>query len=126
MPNDYKDSKAIISRLRDMQEAGELDSLSRELLFAATRPAEELYEWSSDQWQIANLAGDPAQAQTLKTLSAKLDQWIKDSGDPGSESPEVYALEIEDELKVIKPGTERYTFFKSNAAIYQRWAAEGK
>ena len=126
MPNDYKDSKAIISRLRDMQEAGELDSLSRELLFAATRPAEELYEWTSDQWQIANLAGDPAQAQTLKTLSAKLDQWIKDSGDPGSESPEVYALEIEDELKVIKPGTERYTFFKSNAAIYQRWAAEGK
>ncbi len=117
MPNAYKDGKAIVQTLRALQDARwQAESRHVRELSLQQRPVRrrKLYEWTSDQWQIANLAGDPAQAQTLKTLSAKLDQWIKDSGDPGSESPEVYALEIEDELKVIKPGTERYAFFKSN------------
>ncbi len=64
MPNDYKDGKAIVQRLRELHAAGSLPELSEKLLFAPVRPAEELYEWKTDRWQIVDLAGDPAQAET--------------------------------------------------------------
>ena len=40
MPSNYKDSKLIIKRLRELHEQDALDSLSKRLLFAPTRPAE--------------------------------------------------------------------------------------
>jgi len=126
MPNDYKDSKVIIQRLRELEAAGALSRLSHDLLFAPIRPSEELYEWTRDRWQTVNLATDPAAAGTVKKLSRMLDEWISESGDPGDESPAVYDQEIADELAVIKSGTPRYTTFSTNAEIYRRWIREGK
>jgi hypothetical protein len=126
MPNDYKDGKAIVQRLRELHAAGSLPELSEKLLFAPVRPSEELYEWKTDRWQIADLAGDPAQEETRRDLSTRLDQWIAESRDPGDESPEVYDLEIADELAVIKEGSERYRAFSENADVYRRWMKEGK
>lgn len=125
MPNEYKDSKAIIRRLRDLQAAGELGPLSSDLLFAPTRPAEELYEWSRDRWQISNLASDPASAELLNNLSTLLDTWIEKTGDPGPESTGIYALEMEDELNGIKAGSPRHAAFRSNAEIYKDWMKAG-
>jgi arylsulfatase A-like enzyme len=126
MPNDYKDGKAIVRRLRERHAAGSLPELSETLLFAPVRPAEELYEWNSDRWQVKNLAEDTAQAETRRDLSRRLDQWIAESRDPGDESPEVYDLEVADELAVIKPGSDRYRAFSENAKVYRRWMKEGK
>ena len=126
MPNDYKDSKAIIRRLRELHAAGSLPELSAKLLFAPVRPAEELYEWKVDRWQVANLADDPAHAETRRDLSTRLDQWITETRDPGDESPGVYDLEMADELAVIKAGTERHEAFFKNAEIYRQWMKEGK
>jgi arylsulfatase A-like enzyme len=126
MPNDYKDSKAILQRLRELHAAGSLPELAENLLFAPARPAEELYEWKTDRWQHLNLAGDPAHAETKRALSARLDQWIAESRDPGDESPEVYDLEIADELAQIKKGTERHRAFSGNADIYRQWMRAGK
>jgi hypothetical protein len=121
MPNDYKDGKAIVRRLRELHATGSLPEIPEKLLFAPVRPSEELYEWRSDRWQVKNLADDPDHAETKRTLSARLDQWIAESRDPGDESPEVYDLEIADELAVIKPGSDRYRAFSENAEIYRRW-----
>ena len=121
MPNDYKDGKAIVRRLRELHAAGSLPEIPEKLLFAPVRPSEELYEWRSDRWQVKNLADDPDHAETKRTLSARLDQWIAESRDPGDESPEVYDLEIADELAVIKPDSDRYRAFSENAEIYRRW-----
>jgi arylsulfatase A-like enzyme len=126
MPNDYKDGKAVVRRLRERHAVGSLPELSEKLLFAPRRPAEELYEWKTDRWQVKNLADDPAQAETRRNLSARLDQWIKDTRDPGDESPEVYDLEIADELAVIKPGSERSRVFSENAEGYRAWMEAGK
>ena len=126
MPNDYKDSKAIIRRLRELEAAGEVSDLTRDLLFALVRPAEELYAWTTDRWQTVNLASDPASAEVLKTLSRRLDDWISETGDRGDESPGVYDLEIADELAVIKAGTPRHETFSKNAEIYRQWMKEGK
>ena len=38
-------------------------TLRERLLFAPTRPAEELYDWTTDRWQVQNLADDPAHQQ---------------------------------------------------------------
>jgi hypothetical protein len=125
-PNDYKDSKEIVSRLRELHTAGKLPELTERLLFAPERPAEELYLYREDHWQHTNLAAHPEHAQQLQELRERLERWIKDTGDRGPESPEVYDLEIQDELRIIRPGTPRHTAFRENAAQIKRWAAEGK
>jgi uncharacterized sulfatase len=48
-----------------------------------TRPAEELYDLTTDPHELKNLAGDPAHADTLKALRADLDAWMKAQGDEG-------------------------------------------
>ena len=44
----------------------------------------------------------------------------------GSESPEVYAQEIADELNAMNKKSPRYETFRRNAEMYKRWAKEGK
>jgi arylsulfatase A-like enzyme len=46
------------------------------------RPAEELYVIASDPGQLHNVAADPAQAEVLRDLRARLDRWMRDTADP--------------------------------------------
>jgi arylsulfatase A-like enzyme len=131
MPSQYKDSKLIVQRLRELHAAGELNGLAEKLLFSPTRAPEELYLQGDDRWQTRNLAKDPKHAKALKQHRARLKKWSKNTGDLGPETPEVYAQEIEDELNFIdkrkaKIKPARYYEFQKNAKMYQRWLAEGK
>lgn len=131
MPSNYKDSKLIVQRLRKLHGAGKLNALAEKLLFAPTRPAEELYLYQDDRWQVTNLANDPKHSKALKQHRARLQRWEQETGDMGPESPEVYAQEIADELNFIdrrkaKIKSARYYEFQRNAKLYQRWQAEGK
>ena len=47
-PTNYKDTKDILIRLRELHEAGTLNELQEELLFAPKRSAEELYDIVAD------------------------------------------------------------------------------
>ena len=67
-----------------------LDPLAERLLFSSTRPAEELYEWTSDTWQTNNLADNPAHRATLELLRSRLDQWMRETADQGPESEARY------------------------------------
>jgi arylsulfatase A-like enzyme len=125
-PNQYKDSKAIVQRLRQLDADGSLDDLWKKLLFAAERPVEELYAYQDDPWQIHNLAELPEHADTLRQLRPRLERWIEETGDLGPESPEIYAREIADELKLIDPASPRHETFRKNAELNKQWAAEGK
>jgi arylsulfatase A-like enzyme len=84
--NAYKDGKSIIQSLRALHEAGKVNTLTEKILFSPTRPAEELYEWTTDRWQVKNLAEDPAHRKTLAALRGRLDRWMVETGDRGSES----------------------------------------
>ena len=116
----------IVQRLRELNAAGEISDMARQLLFAPGRPSEELYEYGVDRWQIKNLADDPKHAVDLKQMRDQLNAWIIETGDLGSESAEVYAQEMEDELSSIKRTSPRYEVFRKNAEMYKRWASEGK
>ncbi|MBM4153423.1 MAG: sulfatase [Lentisphaerae bacterium] len=119
-PNAYKDKKAIVVALRAAHAAGTLPEVSERLLFAPERPAEELYEYGKDRWQVTNLAADPAHRAALEDHRARLDRWIAESRDRGPESEAMYDSDMAEYLKRPNPDVER------NIALMKRWAAEGK
>ncbi|MCO6455407.1 MAG: sulfatase [Pirellulaceae bacterium] len=119
-PNAYKDGKSILQTLRSLHDTGKLDPLAEELLFRPTRPAEELYEWTTDRWQVKNLAGDPAHRSALETLRKRLDRWMVETGDRGPESESMYDSDMAVYLGRGNPAVER------NIALMKKWAAEGK
>ena len=119
-PNAYKDGKSIVQSLRNLHESGKLDPLSEALLFSPTRPTEELYEWTTDAWQVTNLAADPAHQSTLESLRARLDQWMKETNDQGLESESRYDSDMKVYLGKGDPEVEK------NMALMKQWAREGK
>jgi arylsulfatase A-like enzyme len=119
-PNAYKDGKSIVQQLRALHADGKLDALSERLLFSPTRPAEEIYDWKADPWQINNLAADPAHKATLEKLRARLDQWISDTHDHGPESEAMYDSDMKEYLRKGNPEVEK------NIALMKQWAKEGK
>ncbi|NNE00151.1 MAG: sulfatase, partial [Pirellulaceae bacterium] len=125
MPSDYKDSKLILQRLRELQKLGKLSELSQQILFSPTRPPEELYLYGADRWQTNNLADDPEHASALSQHRSRLNQWIDETGDQGPETLEVYVLETEDQMKSTRNKTSRENYRK-NAELYKQWARDGK
>ena len=82
MPSNYKDSKIIIQRLRQLHSEKKLNGLSEKLLFSPTRPEEELYLYRKDGWQTENLAQDPKHAKVLKDMRKRLSEWMEKPGIP--------------------------------------------
>lgn len=91
-----------------------------QLLFAPTRPAEELYRWRGDRWQLENLAADPTNADVLAGLRGRLDRWLTETGDQGAESDAMYDSDMKVYVGKGMPEVE------ANIATMKRWAAEGK
>ena len=56
------------------------------------RPAEEFYDIVNDPFQMNNMIDDPRYAEEIKTLSAKLKEWMHQQGDEG-QATEMRALE---------------------------------
>jgi arylsulfatase A-like enzyme len=119
-PNAYKDGKSIVQTLRSLHGSGKLDVLSEKLLFSPTRPAEEFYEWTTDRWQVTNLAEAPAHREALATLRARLDRWMSETQDRGPESESRYDSDMKVYLGRGNPEVEK------NIAQMKKWAAEGK
>jgi len=125
MPSNYKDSKIIVKRLRELYAAGKLNPLAEKLLFSPMRSTEELYLYGEDPWQVKNLADDPKQAKVLQRMHKRLEVWIEKTGDPGPETPEVYVLETEDQMKSTRNPASRANYRK-NSELYKRWSSQGK
>ncbi len=121
-PNAYKDRKPCLIALRAAEAAGQLDDVQR-LLFAKTRPPEELYDLATDPWEVKNLAADPVRAKTLLDLRGQLDRWIEETNDQGR-TPES-ETRYDSDMAVyqgLKPKSE----VLKNIALMKQWAKEGK
>jgi arylsulfatase A-like enzyme len=119
-PNAYKDAKPTLMALQKLHDAGSLDPATERLLFAPTRPPEELYRWREDRWQLENLAADPARADVLAALRGRLDRWMTETGDQGAEPDAMYDSDMQVYVGKGNPEVE------ANIATMRRWAAEGK
>jgi hypothetical protein len=125
MPSNYKDSKLIIKRLRDLHAEKKTNTLTNKLLFSPTRPREELYLYNHDQWQTKNLAENKRHEKTLTELRKNLAQWIIQTGDPGPETLDVYILETEDQMSSTGNKVSRENYRK-NSELYKKWFKDGK
>ena len=124
MPSNYKDSKLILQRLREIHATEGIGGIGEDLLFSKVRPAEELYLYRQDKWQIYNLAENKEYADELFRHRQLLDEWIRQTNDRGAESDDVYVLETEDQMKSIKNEASRRAY-RANVETYRRWAREG-
>ena len=123
-PTNYKDTKQILIRLRELHAAGKLNKLQEELLFAPQRTPEELYDIKVDPYETINLAGNPQYRRVLKSMRRRLKTWMKDTHDPGPESPEVYAAEMEFQIGRNRKDPKSHAAIKKNVALMNRWAKE--
>lgn len=124
LPNDYKDTKPFMPRLRELHAQGKLSALQEEILFAPTRPKEELYDVRIDPLETRNLAGDPKFRSTLETLRARLDRWMLETHDLGPESEKAHEANLAYELNTA-PKIRKETMLK-NSELMRQWAKEGK
>lgn len=125
-PNAYKDGKTIVQTLRALHAAGQLDAMTERLLFSPTRPAEELYAWTTDRWQVTNLAGDPAHRVTLEAMRARLDRWMIETGDRGAESVAMYDSDMKVYVGERSNKGKGESATEQNIAQMKQWAREGK
>lgn len=121
-PNDYKDHKPSLIALRAAEAAGKLNDV-QQLIFAKTRPPEELYDLAADPWEVKNLATDPAHAATLLELRTKLDRWMEQTNDQGR-TPETESR-YDAEMAVYQ-GKKHKPEVTKNIALMKQWAKEGK
>ena len=131
-PNQYKDSKRIVQRLRELHAAGTLDELTERLLFAPTRPPEELYDLPADPWELANLAGDPVHAAELEAMRERLQGWERDTDDLGQQ-PEPAAMYDSDmdvylgrRARRQRAAGDTPSVLEQNIELMKRWAEEAK
>ncbi len=119
-PNDYKDNKPTIKKIRELHQLHKLTSEQASLLLSPTRPKEELYDVKADPFETRNLADDPAHQATLTSMRARLDQWIVDTRDRGAEPESMYDSDMKVYLQRPNPAVER------NIQLMKAWAREGK
>jgi arylsulfatase A-like enzyme len=72
--------------MRKLEAAGQLPPEQRGC-FLAPRPAEELYEIVTDPHCLKNLAADPKHDDTREKMRARLDEWIRQTGDKIPDPP---------------------------------------
>ena len=125
-PNGYKDGKPIVARLRELHAAGELPPVVERLLFAETRPAEELYDLSADPHELNNLAGDAEFQELRSELSARLAEWRAESGDRGRE-PEPDAMYDSDMAVYLQEAPpDRRAILERNIERMREWQRQGR
>lgn len=126
-PCRYKDDKAVVKKLRELHAAGRLDDLAEKLLFAPTRPKEELYDLAADPHEVRNLAGDPKHKATLEAMRKRLAGWEEATNDLGRK-PEPMAMYDSDMTVYLGGGGKKANNdeLERNIELNKRWAKEGK
>jgi len=124
-PCRYKDDKAIVQKLRELHAAKKLDELTEKLLFAPTRPKEELYDLAADPFEVNNLASDPKHQATLEAMRKRLAAWEERTNDIGRK-PEPMAMYDSDMKVYLESGKKVNDELKRNIELNKKWASEGK
>ncbi|MDB4770806.1 sulfatase [bacterium] len=127
-PCNYKDKKPFMPVLRQLHADGKLNP-SQSLIMAETRPSEELYDLTTDPWELNNLAPDPLQTQRLEVFRSLLSSWERDSNDRGQsfENSERYDSDMKPYLeKARRNDSDTANMLERNIALMKKWQQQGK
>lgn len=90
----YRDNYATFQALRKLYEEGRLSPLQSSYFEASQRPAEELYDLTSDPHQTRNLANDPNSDDVLRRHRQFLQTWEDETDDKGRYPESRASLEL--------------------------------
>ena len=79
----YAEEMPTLQEWRRLHAEGKLNPI-QDAFFAATKPAEELYDTQVDPDEVHNLADDPRHRAILEEYRSALDRWIEATGDLGA------------------------------------------
>ena len=126
-PNQYKDGKKIVQKLRELHAAGQLNELQEKLLFSPTTPRDERYDLEADPFELTNLADNPAYKTQLEELRGRLAKWEAETNDRGRQ-PEPAAM-YDSDMDVYLGGRARRnrdSELVRNIELMKEWARQGK
>lgn len=128
-PCAYKDSKPWMPALRKLNDQGKLNKIQK-LVTAQTRPEEELYNLSTDPFEIFNLASMNKYSKKLVEMRKILDQWVVKTGDKGKllEPENIYESNMKVYLQeILRSGDKKQVeIIENNISLMKKWAKEGK
>jgi N-sulfoglucosamine sulfohydrolase len=79
---EYMDQMPTMKEMRHLHTEGKLNAV-QELFFRKTKPLEELYDITTDPYEVNNLAGKPENMSTLVTMRKVLNDWMIETEDTG-------------------------------------------
>ena len=83
--NDYIEQEyPTLGVMKELYAQGKLNAV-QSLFMAARKPEVEFYDVQADPHEVRNLASDPGQRQRVAEFSARLDKWMKETGDRGGD-----------------------------------------
>ena len=80
--------------------------------FWEEKPAEELYDVSTDPWEVNNLADDPQYAEVLERMRAETNRWMSEIKDTGLMPEGEMSSKNEDQPSFSYVHSEAYDFEK--------------
>jgi arylsulfatase A-like enzyme len=93
--------------------------------FRTEKEPEELYDLSTDPYELQNLAGDPAFNEVKERLSRELDRWIAEIDDKGVKYPAEKELMLSMWSEGIQPVTDPVRFATANGMVSLSCSTEG-
>ncbi|CCH52948.1 N-sulphoglucosamine sulphohydrolase [Fibrisoma limi BUZ 3] len=78
----FRKQQPMMAELLQLRDAGKLNP-TQMLWFRPNKPAEELYDLTTDPYELTNLAEKPAYAGHLKRLRKEMDKWLTETNDLG-------------------------------------------
>jgi len=110
-PSEYPDRAEIMKELRRAVAEDELSPVQK-MLWAATKPVEELYDTAADPHEIENLVDHPEKRAVLERLRKTLHAWMLQTRDTG--------LLPEAEMHIRAEGSTPYTIARNARKFPQR------
>jgi arylsulfatase A-like enzyme len=80
LPVEYRERIPTMQELLRLRDEGTLDSIQA-LWFREHKDLEELYDCTTDPYELDNLAQDPAYSEKMEELRTEMDRWLKEIGD---------------------------------------------
>lgn len=114
MQPNYRDEWEITQLMRSLHSEGKLDAV-QDRFWAEERPAEELYDLSSDPHEIRNLADEPSFSEELRRRREILENWIRDTDDKGRYPEDTPNLKYMFDWWGEKCVNPEYDIFRENA-----------
>ncbi|MEQ8216944.1 MAG: sulfatase [Arenibacter sp.] len=123
LPVEYRERIPTMQELLRLRDEGTLDSIQA-LWFREHKDLEELYDCTTDPYELDNLAQDPAYSEKMEELRTEMDRWLKKIGDVPNLPEKELIAQLWNGAKT-QPITSAPNITSSNNKITLEYATDG-